>query len=264
MLTQKLSSGCCLGAQCSLGAWSHGAACLLPGRTASPACCLGACGLSSVCGFDAALGGRGCLGAALAIIDLPKGCAALPGCCSCHCVRVCACVCLGAALGGRGRGCSAQSVCLWVCSAVSCLPAQHAACAPVHLGAAPVMDVWLWLKAADARDVVVVVTRWFGGVLLGPQRFALINNTARMLLEAQVCVRMRMRCRTCCACCWRPRCVCACGCAAARAAHAAGGPSVCAHADALLHALRMLLEAWALQAGPASISHKPNNCIAWL
>eukprot|EP00983_Pelagomonas_calceolata_P068812 1150098-Pelagomonas_calceolata.AAC.1 len=41
------------------------------------------------------------------------------------------------------------------------------------------------LGAADARDVVVVVTRWFGGVLLGPQRFALINNTARMLLEAQ-------------------------------------------------------------------------------
>mmetsp|Transcript_8016 Transcript_8016/g.19690 ORF Transcript_8016/g.19690 Transcript_8016/m.19690 type:complete len:585 (+) Transcript_8016:120-1874(+) len=41
------------------------------------------------------------------------------------------------------------------------------------------------MQAADARDVVVVVTRWFGGVLLGPQRFALINNTARMLLEAQ-------------------------------------------------------------------------------
>lgn len=36
------------------------------------------------------------------------------------------------------------------------------------------------------NNVIVVVSRWFGGVLLGPSRFRLINNTARQLLE-QVC-----------------------------------------------------------------------------
>lgn len=40
------------------------------------------------------------------------------------------------------------------------------------------------LQVADARGVVVVVSRWFGGILLGPARFGLINNTARRLLEA--------------------------------------------------------------------------------
>lgn len=40
------------------------------------------------------------------------------------------------------------------------------------------------LQMVDARNVVVVVSRWFGGVLLGPARFALINNTARQLLDA--------------------------------------------------------------------------------
>jgi putative IMPACT (imprinted ancient) family translation regulator len=33
------------------------------------------------------------------------------------------------------------------------------------------------------EDVVVVVSRWFGGVLLGPARFTHINNAARELLE---------------------------------------------------------------------------------
>lgn len=33
------------------------------------------------------------------------------------------------------------------------------------------------------RNAVVVVSRWFGGILLGPARFGLINNTARQLLE---------------------------------------------------------------------------------
>lgn len=41
------------------------------------------------------------------------------------------------------------------------------------------------LQIADARDVVVVVSRWFGGVLLGPSRFSLINNAARALLERE-------------------------------------------------------------------------------
>lgn len=41
------------------------------------------------------------------------------------------------------------------------------------------------LQVADARGVVVVVSRWFGGVLLGPSRFTLINNAARQLLESE-------------------------------------------------------------------------------
>ncbi|GAX78693.1 hypothetical protein CEUSTIGMA_g6131.t1 [Chlamydomonas eustigma] len=41
------------------------------------------------------------------------------------------------------------------------------------------------LQVTDVRNVVVVVSRWFGGVLLGPSRFSFINNTARQLLENQ-------------------------------------------------------------------------------
>eukprot|EP01025_Chloroclados_australasicus_P011350 TRINITY_DN14908_c3_g1_i1.p1 TRINITY_DN14908_c3_g1~~TRINITY_DN14908_c3_g1_i1.p1 ORF type:complete len:314 (+),score=39.07 TRINITY_DN14908_c3_g1_i1:101-1042(+) len=41
------------------------------------------------------------------------------------------------------------------------------------------------LQAANVRDAVVVVSRWFGGVLLGPSRFSCINNTARQLLEQE-------------------------------------------------------------------------------
>mmetsp|Transcript_14040 Transcript_14040/g.42381 ORF Transcript_14040/g.42381 Transcript_14040/m.42381 type:complete len:239 (-) Transcript_14040:1148-1864(-) len=40
------------------------------------------------------------------------------------------------------------------------------------------------LEIMNVQDVVVVVSRWFGGVLLGPQRFTIINNTARLMLEA--------------------------------------------------------------------------------
>jgi hypothetical protein len=39
------------------------------------------------------------------------------------------------------------------------------------------------LQIADARGVVVVVSRWFGGILLGPSRFGIINNCARVALE---------------------------------------------------------------------------------
>jgi len=40
------------------------------------------------------------------------------------------------------------------------------------------------LVLADARDVVVVVSRWYGGVHLGPARFHVINNTAKVALES--------------------------------------------------------------------------------
>jgi putative IMPACT (imprinted ancient) family translation regulator len=36
-----------------------------------------------------------------------------------------------------------------------------------------------------ADGVAVIVSRWFGGTLLGPDRFKFISNAARRLLEAQ-------------------------------------------------------------------------------
>jgi hypothetical protein len=39
------------------------------------------------------------------------------------------------------------------------------------------------LEMADARDAIVVVSRWFGGVLLGPSRFKHIASTARESLD---------------------------------------------------------------------------------
>ncbi|KAI9203215.1 ribosomal protein S5 domain 2-type protein [Polychytrium aggregatum] len=39
------------------------------------------------------------------------------------------------------------------------------------------------LQISDCRNVVVVVTRFYGGIQLGPARFKHINNAARMLLE---------------------------------------------------------------------------------
>ena len=41
------------------------------------------------------------------------------------------------------------------------------------------------LRLMGADGVAVVVTRGFGGTLLGPARFRLINNCARRLLETQ-------------------------------------------------------------------------------
>ncbi|XP_075684464.1 protein IMPACT isoform X1 [Rhinoderma darwinii] len=38
------------------------------------------------------------------------------------------------------------------------------------------------LQILDARDVMVVVSRWYGGILLGPDRFKHINNCARNIL----------------------------------------------------------------------------------
>lgn len=41
------------------------------------------------------------------------------------------------------------------------------------------------LELMHAENVIVVITRWFGGVLLGPSRFKVINDTARAMIEAQ-------------------------------------------------------------------------------
>ncbi|XP_059478828.1 protein IMPACT-A-like isoform X2 [Neocloeon triangulifer] len=43
------------------------------------------------------------------------------------------------------------------------------------------------LEILNASDVLVIVTRWFGGVHLGPARFQHINNAARqVLIQAQI------------------------------------------------------------------------------
>ena len=39
------------------------------------------------------------------------------------------------------------------------------------------------LTLVGAENVLVVVSRWYGGVLLGPARFTHINNAARQLLD---------------------------------------------------------------------------------
>jgi len=39
------------------------------------------------------------------------------------------------------------------------------------------------LEILDAKDTLVVVSRWYGGILLGPDRFKHINNSARQVLE---------------------------------------------------------------------------------
>ncbi|RYG52144.1 hypothetical protein EON67_01865 [archaeon] len=41
------------------------------------------------------------------------------------------------------------------------------------------------LELMKADNVLVVVSRWFGGVLLGPSRFKYINDVARTAIEAQ-------------------------------------------------------------------------------
>jgi putative IMPACT (imprinted ancient) family translation regulator len=40
------------------------------------------------------------------------------------------------------------------------------------------------LRLMGVNNVAVIVTRWFGGVLLGPDRFKYICNSARNLLES--------------------------------------------------------------------------------
>ena len=40
------------------------------------------------------------------------------------------------------------------------------------------------LQVTRAANVCVVVSRWYGGIHLGPDRFKVINNVARDLLEA--------------------------------------------------------------------------------
>ena len=41
------------------------------------------------------------------------------------------------------------------------------------------------LQSMKAMDVAVVVVRWYGGILLGPDRFKHIANATRLILEQE-------------------------------------------------------------------------------
>lgn len=45
------------------------------------------------------------------------------------------------------------------------------------------------LQILDIKNKVVIVTRWYGGVHLGPARFTHINNAARTLLDRCGCIQ---------------------------------------------------------------------------
>ena len=69
-----------------------------------------------------------------------------------------------------------------------CLPVCMPACMPQDYDddgeAAAGSRLLHLLQVTDARNVVVVVSRWYGGILLGPTRFTYINNAARELLDS--------------------------------------------------------------------------------
>jgi hypothetical protein len=46
------------------------------------------------------------------------------------------------------------------------------------------ITTFIYDRLMDANNIIVVVSRWFGGVLLGADRFKFICNSARFLLEA--------------------------------------------------------------------------------
>uniref|UniRef100_A0A672GT22 Impact RWD domain protein n=1 Tax=Salarias fasciatus TaxID=181472 RepID=A0A672GT22_SALFA len=50
------------------------------------------------------------------------------------------------------------------------------------------------LQILDVRNVMVVVSRWYGGILLGPDRFKHINNCARNILVEEGYVGSTVRC----------------------------------------------------------------------
>uniref|UniRef100_A0A8C2B111 Impact RWD domain protein n=1 Tax=Cyprinus carpio TaxID=7962 RepID=A0A8C2B111_CYPCA len=52
------------------------------------------------------------------------------------------------------------------------------------------------LQILDVRNVLVVVSRWYGGILLGPDRFKHINNCARNILIQEGYTDTSVRIRT--------------------------------------------------------------------
>ena len=45
------------------------------------------------------------------------------------------------------------------------------------------MAVFFFAQIVNAENVLVVVSRWYGGIQLGPDRFKHINNCTRSILE---------------------------------------------------------------------------------
>ncbi|XP_043280146.1 protein IMPACT-A-like [Venturia canescens] len=45
------------------------------------------------------------------------------------------------------------------------------------------------LEIVDAKNVLIVVSRWYGGIHLGPDRFRHINNAARQVLESSELIK---------------------------------------------------------------------------
>jgi hypothetical protein len=55
------------------------------------------------------------------------------------------------------------------------------ACAPIGIEAGGRLAHLLLMM--EVKGMIVVVTRWFGGIQLGPDRFKHINTVARMQIE---------------------------------------------------------------------------------
>ena len=55
------------------------------------------------------------------------------------------------------------------------------------------LDILSLLQIVDARNVLVVVSRWYGGIMLGPDRFKHINNCTRSILEEHNFIKDKVR-----------------------------------------------------------------------
>ncbi|GAB1603193.1 protein IMPACT-like isoform X1 [Argonauta hians] len=47
------------------------------------------------------------------------------------------------------------------------------------------------LQIIDANNLIVVISRWFGGILLGPERFKIINNCARQICDEHGYIKVK-------------------------------------------------------------------------
>ena len=84
------------------------------------------------------------------------------------------------------------------------------------------------MQIVNAENVMVVVSRWYGGIHLGPDRFKHINNCTRTILEKHGYLTQRVRvwlnvCVYVCV------CVCVCVCARSRIMCAFVGVNVLQH-----------------------------------
>ena len=59
------------------------------------------------------------------------------------------------------------------------------------------------MQIVNAENVMVVVSRWYGGIHLGPDRFKHINNCTRTILEKHGYLTQRVRV-------WLNVCMCVC------------------------------------------------------